>query len=250
MAHCQTLTKIMDATSNDELWQEWLRSMIQDFGFDRLLYVSTRFATGSALGNAGDQLILTNYCEDYLREFVDTELYQHGPMLKWALNNTGACSWSAIAEFVSKQEITPQMQDVLNLNKRYGVTAGYTISFQPINERSRSAISAAMNQNKSQSEADAIWMKHTRSLTLPHNTISGKQFKISPRYWLSRPKRLKNICVWHGIHWVLKQRRRPFYDWRYKTKFLSFPPNVVAVGKLFLTFLNLRKALPLVMFGE
>ena len=209
MAHCQTLTKIMDATSNDELWQEWLRLMIQDFGFDRLLYVSTRFATGSALGNAGDQLILTNYCEDYLREFVDTGLYQHGPMLKWALNNTGACSWSAIAEFVSKQEITPQMQDVLNLNKRYGVTAGYTISFQPINERSRSAISLAMNQNKSQSEADAIWMKHgdeillinkvahTKSLTLPHNTSSGKRLTGRQREvlsWVSDGKTIQDIA--------------------------------------------------------
>jgi len=34
---CHTLTKTMDATSVDELWQEWLRSMIDDYGFDRLL---------------------------------------------------------------------------------------------------------------------------------------------------------------------------------------------------------------------
>jgi len=206
---CHTLTKIMDATSVDELWQEWLRSMIEDYGFDRLLYGSTRFATGSALGNAGDQLILTNYCEGYLREFVESELYQHGPMLKWALENTGACSWSAISEFVAQQEITPKMQAVFDLNQRYGVVAGYTISFQPINKRSRSAISLAMNQNKSQAQADAVWSKygdeillinkvaHTKSLTLPHNTISGKRLTDRQREvlsWVSDGKTIQDIA--------------------------------------------------------
>ena len=211
---CQTLTNIVDAKSIDELWQEWLRSMIQDYGFDRLLYGSTRFATGSAFGNADDQLILTNYCKGYLSEFVESELYQHGPMLKWAVENIGACSWSAISEFVAKQTVTPEMQAVFELNHRYGVTAGYTISFQPINKHARSVISLAMNQNKSQAAADAIWEKygdeillinkvaHTRSLTLPHNTTSGKRLTDRQREvlsWVSDGKTIQDIAEILGV---------------------------------------------------
>lgn len=205
----QTLSKLIDATSIDELWQEWLRSMVEDYGFDRLLYGSTRFATSSALGNVGDQLMLTNYCNDYIREFFESELYLHGPMLKWALENTGACSWSHISELLRGVEISPQTKAVLDLNRKFGVIAGYTISFRPENERARSVISLAMNQNKSQAQADAVWdehgddillinkVAHTKSLTLPHDTFSGKRLTSRQREvlsWVSDGKTIQDIA--------------------------------------------------------
>lgn len=206
---CHTLNKIMDAQSIDALWQEWLRSMIEDYGFDRMLYGSTRFATSQALGNVGDYLMLTNYCHDYIREFVESELYLHGPMLKWAMENTGACSWAYIAQFLMDADVIPKTQAVLDLNRKFGVVSGYTISFQPENERSRSAISLAMNQNKSQAQVDAIWSEHgddillinkaahTKSLTLPHTTVSGKRLTARQREvlsWVSDGKTIQDIA--------------------------------------------------------
>ena len=206
---CQTLLKLVDATSIDGLWQEWLRSMIEDYGFDRLFYGSTQFATSSALGNVGDRLVLTNYCQDYIREFFDSELYMYGPMFKWALENTGACSWGHISEMLRGSEIPPKTQEVLDLNRKFGVVSGYTISFQPENERTRSVISLAMNQNKSQAAADSVWnaygdeillinkVAHTKSLTLPHNTISGKRLTNRQRevlFWVSDGKTIQDIA--------------------------------------------------------
>jgi hypothetical protein len=38
-------------------------------------------------------VLLTNHTPEYMKLFIDTGLYREAPMVRWALNNVGACSW-------------------------------------------------------------------------------------------------------------------------------------------------------------
>ena len=66
------LFKMSAAKYTEELWNLLIKGM-DYYGFDRLLYSSSRFTTGTSVGDPNDFLILSNHQIDYLEGFVDTE---------------------------------------------------------------------------------------------------------------------------------------------------------------------------------
>ena len=54
-----------------------------DYGFDRLLYVYTRFRTERSIGDLQDALFLTNHPPDYARMMLERGLIRHAPMMDW-----------------------------------------------------------------------------------------------------------------------------------------------------------------------
>jgi len=91
----QYLHKMTDANTIEAAWDVHTAKM-NEYGFDRLLYAYTRFGTGSSLGDLQDALILTNQDPAYVDEFIGQGMYSKGPMVAWASENTGSCSWSVI----------------------------------------------------------------------------------------------------------------------------------------------------------
>jgi len=57
---------------------------------------------GVAVGPRDDVLILSNHRSEYFQQFFDAELYFDAPMLKWANENVGACSWRWIEEHMDE----------------------------------------------------------------------------------------------------------------------------------------------------
>ncbi|RVT84579.1 LuxR family transcriptional regulator [Rhodobacteraceae bacterium CCMM004] len=155
------LHAVMEARTGAEVWQLHLDRMAH-FGFDRLLYGFTRFRTAQGFGDREDLLILSNHPPAYLQRFVEDGLYDRAPMVRWASENSGACSWRWMAEH--RDILTPDELSVVTFNIDHGITAGYSISFPDASLRNKGAIGLTARAGLDQDDVDAIWRRHGREI--------------------------------------------------------------------------------------
>ena len=164
LSNCQTI---------EELWEAHTKKM-EEYGFDRLIYGFTRYRSGNSLGDPEDFIILTNHDRSYTDVFMGEQHYVHAPMVNWALNNEGACSWGILAQMQTTETLTASEQRVLEFNYSMGVTAGYTISFKSVSARSKGAIALTARSGMTQDEVDAVWAEHGRDIHLMNNVAHLK----------------------------------------------------------------------------
>lgn len=203
LANCKTL---------EELWDRHCMKM-RDYGFDRLLYGFTHYRQGNSLGDPNDFIILTNHAKDYMDVFLGEGQYFHAPMVRWALEHEGSCSWRILRDMVASQTMTPQEQRVIDFNQKMGITAGYTISFKSVSARSKGAIALTARDGMSQEEVDAVWDEHGRDihlmnniahlkiLTLPYQA-PGRALTKRQRealQWVGDGKTMQDIAVLMGL---------------------------------------------------
>ncbi|AMY68507.1 helix-turn-helix transcriptional regulator [Frigidibacter mobilis] len=178
------LEQLMQAATIEEIWSLHVTRMAS-FGFDRLLYGFTRFRTTRSFGSTDDLLVLSNYDAGYLRDYIDGGLYLHAPMVGWAAANEGACSWRIIDERAQNTPMTEVERQVRALNQRYGIRAGYSISFRDASVRAKGAIGLCAREGLSQTEVDEIWARHGRELlvlnNIAHLRITAMPFATSRR---------------------------------------------------------------------
>ena len=165
------LDDVLRASSIEEIWALHIKRMA-DFGFDRLIYAFTRFRMANRLlSDPDDSLILSNHHPDYLAEFVQGGLYQEAPMVRWAANNVGAQSWRLMIEAMKNTTLTPVERRVAELNRRFNLTAGYSISFRDVSVRAKGAIGLCARAGLTQEDVDVIWARHGREITVLNNVI-------------------------------------------------------------------------------
>jgi len=193
--HITSLTK---AEKLEELWDMHVAWMAE-FGFDRLIYGYTSFRTEGSLGDAKDLMILSNHDRKYLDRFLGEGLYFNGPMMRWTLNNNGACSWSWVAEQVRQNKLSTEEQKVHRINESMGVVAGYTISFPTISSRTKGAIAMTAKRGLRQDNVDAIWEEHGHIIELANNVAHLKILSL-PYEYPSRAltKRQREVLEWVG----------------------------------------------------
>ena len=203
---------LTNARSLEELWSAHTRKM-EEFGFDRLIYGFTRYRTENSLGDPEDFIVLTNHKAEYLKGFMDEGRYFHAPMTRWALSNEGACSWRAIRQMVESGTMTKEEMRVYDFNARFGVTAGYTISFKSVSGRSKGAISLAARRDMSQEDVDEVWAEHghdiqlvnniahLKILTLPYSTPTRSLTKRQREAleWVGDGKTMQDIALIMGL---------------------------------------------------
>lgn len=206
------LLDLTNARSIEDLWDMHSRKMA-DYGFDRLLYGFTYYRTETSLGDPNDFLMLTNHEPSYTDEFLGSELYKNAPMTRWAMEHEGVSSWRLVRELAEQGALTDDEMAVVQFNRKMGVTAGYTISFKAVSQRSKGAIALTARSDLSQSDADAIWAEHgddiiimnnvahLKILTLPF-TVAGKP--LTPRQrealqWVGDGKTTQDIALLMGL---------------------------------------------------
>lgn len=195
------LLTYIDAMTNSadiqELWAMHCARMAS-FGFDRIIYGFTRYRTSSSLGDPQDFVLLTNQDADYITPFIEDGLYFHAPMLKWALENNGACSWRWMEEMARKEAFTPAEFKVVQFNLAHDVTAGYTISFRSVSARSKGAIALTGRKGMSQDEVEKIWAKHGDEIVAINNVAHLKLITLP--YTGNRPltKRQREVLEYVG----------------------------------------------------
>ncbi len=206
------LERICDAETVDELWNIYTERMA-GYGFDRLLYGFTRFKSGSSMGDIQDSLILTNYDTDFVDKYVTGGLFNHAPMMRWSIENTGACSWSWMAGMIESDAFTESERKVLALNRASGITAGYTISFKSSTIRTKGAIALTGKPGMSQANVDEVWRKHGQEILVISNVAhlkiislpySGTRKPLTNRQrevleWVGDGKTMQDIAVIMGL---------------------------------------------------
>ncbi|MFV0244648.1 MAG: LuxR family transcriptional regulator [Qingshengfaniella sp.] len=206
----RNLNTIVGAQDIDTVWHVLTRSLAA-IGFDRIIYGCTHCRTESSFGDPQDMLILTNHDPAYLDNYVDEGMYFHAPMIRWAQNNTGSCSWNWISENLHR--LTTPEQRVVEFNRSKGVVAGYTLSFEYSSCRTRGAMSLTAQAGLGQRLADSIWAKvgadlelmcnvaHMKILSLPHK---GRRRPLTARQrevleWVSDGKTTQDIATIMGL---------------------------------------------------
>jgi len=172
-----TLNRYLEALTNaqslEELWDMHCRKMA-GYGFDRLLYGFTRYRSGTSLGDPDDFVILTNHPTTYAETFVSEGLYFHGPMVRWALDNEGACSWRVVADMIQTGNMTPSEAKVIQFNLSHKVHAGYTIGFKSISPRAKGGIALTARAEMFQDQVDALWDRHGQDILVMNNVAHLK----------------------------------------------------------------------------
>ncbi|WP_347313621.1 helix-turn-helix transcriptional regulator [Defluviimonas sp. SAOS-178_SWC] len=206
------LERVMEATSIEDIWSLHLEKMA-GYGFTRMLYGFTRFRTSNSFGNADDVLVLSNHPESYLTEFVQSGLYNNAPMVKWAAANEGACSWRLIGEMAASNTMTPTEKRVLELNHKYDIKAGYSISFRDVSVRAKGAIGLCARPGMRQHEVDAVWDDFGREITVINNVthlritampFASSRRALTPRQrealeWVGDGKTMQDIATIMGL---------------------------------------------------
>lgn len=163
--HTPHIEQILKSDSLEEIWSFHCAKMAE-FGFDRLIYAFTRFLHRLELTDLNDVLILSNMSRSYLDPYFGNRHHITGPMTRWAVNNTGACSWRRIEEMARRNELTEDELRTVAFNRKNGVLAGYSISFGDIAMRFRGALALCAAPGINQVQADAIWRKHGREILM------------------------------------------------------------------------------------
>lgn len=168
------------------------------YGFDRLLYGFTRFRTTRSLGDPNDFVLLTNHPQRYMDTFIGEGLYAHAPMVTWALDNEGSCSWRVLGEQMAQGELSEQARRVVNFNLSQNVTAGYTIGFKSVSSRAKGAIALTAKAGTDQAAVDAMWADHGGDIVLMNNLVHLKILTLPytpPNQSLTRRQR-------EALEWV------------------------------------------------
>jgi LuxR family transcriptional regulator len=192
------LNALTAAASVEELWSMHCARMA-DYGFDRLIYGFTYFRSGDSLGDPADFVLLTNHDRSYTDVFIGEGLYFDAPMLRWALEHEGACSWSIVRDMHETRALTPAEQRVLDFNRTMGVTAGYTVSFKAVSLRSKGAMALTARGGMTQEEVDAVWDRHGDDLSLMNNVAHLKILTL-PKSFAGRSltRRQQEVLNWVG----------------------------------------------------
>ncbi len=192
------LKQLLNAPSIEALWDMHLRQMAE-YGFDRLIYGHTRYRTATSLGDPEDFVLLTNHAADYTDVFIGEGLFHHAPMVRWALEHDGACSWSVMHDMIASGTLSPQEERVVAFNKSKDVTAGYSISFASVSPRSKGAIALTARAGLGQEAVDAIWAEHGDDITVLNNIVHLRILSLpytAPGRSLT--KRQREVLEWVG----------------------------------------------------
>ncbi len=186
------------ANSIEELWNLHCRAMA-GFGFDRLLYGFTRFRTAHSLGDPNDFIILSNIETGYVQRFIDGGLYRQAPMVRWALDNDGAASWTVLQMMMDTGTVTDAEREIMAFNAKHGITAGFSISFRTLSDRNKGAIALIAEPGKSQAEIDSMWERSGELIQLMNNIVHLKVLTLpyTPANQ-TLTKRQKQVLEWVG----------------------------------------------------
>ncbi len=191
------LERLTNARTVEELWDIHTRQL-HSYGFDRLMYGYTRYRTSSSLGDPQDWVLLSTQSAEYMKVFFDEGLYYHAPMLKWALANNGACSWRWMMDMNRIENLTPSEKRVMDFNRQMDVTAGYTISFRSISERTKGAIALTAKAGVTQDQVEQTWAQYGDAIIVMNNVMHLKLLTLPYSGERHLTRRQREVLQWVG----------------------------------------------------
>ena len=184
------LSRIAGAETVHDAWAI-LADLVGRFGFDRLLYVSTRFRTERSIGDLQDALFLTTHGRDYAHAMIERGLIRHAPMMNAP---PGARPWGPHeASSGGRHRPTGLGALVVEARARFGMTAGYDVVFREVSSRAWGGIELCARAGLSQDDVDAVWREHGVEIEFLFNLTH---------------LRISHLPSWGGRRPLTRQQRR------------------------------------------
>ena len=184
------LNRIAVSLTVREAWDVHV-DLLQSYGFDRLLYVATRFRGERGLGDLQDALFLTNHGPDYRHAMLDRGLIRHAAITH--RREAGAQSWSAAPAPTGGLPMLAAEARV-----RCGLVAGCDVVLREVSSRAWGAIELCARPGLSQADVDALWREHGAEVELLCNLTHLKLSHL-PSWGGRRPLTRQQRRV---LHWV------------------------------------------------
>jgi LuxR family transcriptional regulator len=202
---------LVRATTLQQVWN-LLCVELSAYGFDRLIYGFTRFATPSGVGPLEDALFLTSHDKDYFERFIGDRMFLDAPLTRWVQENrSGSCSWGQI--WKKPQDLRPQEREVVAFNIAMGVTAGYTVAIPTPSPRSYALFALTGKRGLTQQDLDDTWARHGEEIevicnlahlkfaSLPIDTartkLSRRQMEVLE--WVALGKSNQDVATIMGV---------------------------------------------------
>ena len=184
------LIRISEADTVADVWSRHVELMA-GYGFDRLLYVSTRFRTETSIGDLQDALFLTNHAPEHARAVIERGLIRHAPMMN--RTEAGGQPWGPVDEPPAPGAPRWLASFYAEARARAGLAAGYDVVFREVSSRAGGAIELGAREGLTQDDADAIWAEHGVEIEFLNNLM---HLKIS------------HLPSWAGRRPLTRQQRR------------------------------------------
>lgn len=181
------IRRIDDALAVHEVWRLHCAAM-SAYGFDRLLYVHTRFRSERSFGDLQDALVLCSHPRDYARAVIESGIVRHAPMID-AASAPGAMSWRDR----DARGLSGLAAATVRADRGLGLVAGYDIVFPEASARSGGAIALTAAEGTDQDGADAIWDAHGGDIELLNRVVH---------------RRIAGLPTWGGRRPLTPQQRR------------------------------------------
>lgn len=189
------LERLLLAATIEEAWDLHCAAMAE-FDFNRLIYGFTRFRSSGNLGQPDDLLVLSNIGSSYTEAFIHGGLYQKAPMVRWASENTGDCSWGWLE--ANEASFSEAERQVMAFNRRHGLVAGYTVSFSDISTRFRGAIGLVAREGLSQVDVEARWAVDGKMISMLNHAFHLKATSLPYTDVNPLTKRQREVLEWVG----------------------------------------------------
>ncbi len=204
------LARIANAQTPEELWALHL-SLMEGYGFDRVAYGFTRHRRDQSIGDAQDAMFLSNH--DRSQPGFDLVFFTRTPMYRWAVQNTGACSWRWAEAERAAGRLSADEISAMDTARRAGFCAGYTISFVEHSPRAKGAMGLTARRGLTQADVDAIWDRQGDEIlaicNMMHLRITHMPFRIARRplsarqrealEWVAEGKTTQDIATIMGV---------------------------------------------------
>ena len=193
----QYLDDVTSASTVDEVWKLHATRM-GHYGFDRLLYGFTRYSGTSNFGDPSDWIVLSTQTPEYMQYYFGDGHFKNAPMLRWASENSGACSWRIVEDLERTGALTEGELKMLEFNRSMGVTAGYTISFRSVSARTKGAIALTARSSMSQDQVEEIWSEHGCAIHMMNNVMHLKLLTLPHSGERRLTRRQREVLQWIG----------------------------------------------------
>ncbi len=192
------LETVLHSHTIEEVWTLLVDRMC-DHGFCRMIYGFTGFRTANSFGDPLDMIVLSNHCPEFMDQFMSNGYYSQAPMVRWAADNVGACSWRWMQDRQAAGQLSREEAEIMAFNHRHGIRAGYSISFKDVSIRAKGAIGLAVPEHVSQDEVDGLWREHGQAIevlcTAAHLRMTTLPFAGANRVLTDRQR---EVLEWVG----------------------------------------------------
>lgn len=168
-----------------------------EYGFDRLLYLSTNLRTYGEWGDVSDTLVLSNYEQEITELYIGRGLHKRAAMVSRTDYIPGQYSWRNFLERQEAGELTASERELSELRADWKMNAGYTIWFDETSDRNRSVIGLGASYELTQEDVDALWSEKGREIFLFNNLVHLKILQL-PREgrYNSMTARQREVLKW------------------------------------------------------